>query len=72
MDQEFQDYLFDLQGYLVLEDAISKDDLDKMNEWIDEHWAYVEEPWEEETENKRIPRWIGNIETQPITLRTGA
>ena len=26
-----------------------------MNAWIDAHWAYVEEPWEEETEDRRIP-----------------
>ena len=45
MDQEFQDYLFDLQGYLVLENAISEEDLEEMNAWIDAHWAYVEEPW---------------------------
>ena len=29
MDQEIQDYLFDLQGYLILENAISKPDLDE-------------------------------------------
>ena len=63
MDQEFQDYLFDWQGYLILENAISDDDLEKMNAWIDAHWRYVEEPWEENTGDKRVPRWIGNIET---------
>ena len=45
MDQEIQDYLFDLQGYLVLENAISKDDLKEMNTWIDAHWEYIENPW---------------------------
>ena len=29
MDQELQDYLFDLQGYLVLENAISEEDLER-------------------------------------------
>ena len=71
MDQEFQDYLFDLQGYLVLENAISEEDLEKMNAWIDAHWAYVEEPWAENTEDKRIPRWIGNIETHTYNIENG-
>ena len=31
MDRDIQDYLFDLQGYLVLENAISQEDLDEMN-----------------------------------------
>lgn len=53
MEQEFQDYLFDLQGYLILEDAISKDDLEKINGWIDAHWEYVEQPWEENTAEVR-------------------
>ena len=71
MDQELQDYLFDLQGYLILEDAISKDDLDKINEWIDAHWEYVENPWQENSEDKRIPRWIGNIETHTYNIENG-
>ena len=71
MDQEFQDYLFDLQGYLVLENAISEEDLEKINAWIDAHWAYVEEPWAENTEDKRIPRWIGNIETHTYNVENG-
>ena len=41
MDRNVQDYLFDLQGYLVLENAISGGDLDEMNRWIDDHEAYV-------------------------------
>ena len=45
MDESTQDYLFDLQGYLVLENAISPEDLREMNQWIDDHESYVEEPW---------------------------
>ena len=51
MDQDIQDYLFDLQGYLVLENAISAEDLDEMNQWIDDHEAYVEEPWTRQCES---------------------
>ena len=71
MDQDFQDYLFDLQGYLILEEAISKEDLEQMNAWIDAHWEYVENPWEANTEDKRIPRWIGNIETHTYNIENG-
>ena len=35
MDDRVQDYLFDLQGYLVLKNAISAADLREMNQWID-------------------------------------
>ena len=51
MDQDIQDYLFDLQGYLVLENAITAADLDQMNQWIDDHEAYVEEPWIDQYES---------------------
>ena len=71
MDQEQLDYLFDLQGYLILENAISEDDLAKLNEWIDNHWEYVEQPWEPNDENRRIPRWIGNIETHTYNVENG-
>ena len=45
MDNDVQDYLFDLQGYLVLKNAISAADLLEMNQWIDDHASYVQEPW---------------------------
>ena len=45
MDQKLRDYLFDLQGYLVLEKAIAPSDLAIINQWIDDHWEYVENPW---------------------------
>ena len=60
------DYLFDLQGYLVLKDAISKDDLREMNSWVDDHWAYVENPpilgQAQLNLNPDPEYWIGNVE----------
>ena len=60
------DYLFDLQGYLVLKDAISKDDLREMNSWVDDHWAHVESPpilGEAQLNVNPDPEyWIGNVE----------
>ena len=60
------DYLFDLQGYLVLKDAISKDDLAEMNNWVDDNWAYVENPpilgEAQRNVNPDPEYWIGNVE----------
>jgi len=60
------DYLFDLQGYLVLKGAIAKDDLAEMNSWVDDHWAYVEDPpilGEAQLSVNPDPEyWIGNVE----------
>lgn len=62
MDEKLNDYLFDLRGYLVLEAVIDLADLDEMNAWVDEHWAYVEQPWREENRDSGN-RWIGHVET---------
>ena len=73
MDQKLQDYLFDLQGYLVLEKAIAPSDLATINQWIDDHWEYVENPWTTE-EDKRLRdrfRWIGNIQTHTYNMENG-
>tara|TARA_Y100000588_G_scaffold177449_1_gene191465 strand:- start:28821 stop:29660 length:840 start_codon:yes stop_codon:yes gene_type:complete len=58
MDDRQTDYLFDLQGYLVLERAICDEDLAELNTWVDAHWDYVKNPKVGE-EN----RWIGHVET---------
>ena len=71
MDQDIQDYLFDLQGYLVLENAISAEDLDEMNQWIDDHEAYVEEPWATNANPRERSRWIGNVETHTYNEENG-
>lgn len=57
MTEQEKDYLFDLQGYLILRNAISKEDLAEMNQWVDDHWAYVENRPDEPTK-----QWIDNVE----------
>jgi hypothetical protein len=42
-DEYLIDYLFDLNGYIILKNAVQKQDLEEMNQWIDYHWDYVEE-----------------------------
>ena len=71
MDNDVQDYLFDLQGYLVLENAISAADLREMNQWIDDHASYVQEPWATDGEPKKKGRWIGHIETHTYNEENG-
>ena len=49
-----------------MKDAISKDDLAEMNSWVDDHWAYVEDPpilGEAQLDVNPDPEyWIGNVE----------
>ena len=71
MDNNIQDYLFDLQGYLVLENAISSADLREMNQWIDDHASYVQEPWSTDGDLKKKGRWIGHIETHTYNEENG-
>ena len=71
MDDQVQDYLFDLQGYLVLKNAISAADLHEMNQWIDDHASYVEEPWSTDADPKKKGRWIGHIETHTYNDENG-
>ena len=71
MDDQVQDYLFDLQGYLVLKNAISSADLHEMNQWIDDHESYVQEPWSTDADPKKKGRWIGHIETHTYNEENG-
>ncbi|MXW80444.1 MAG: hypothetical protein F4Z57_15965 [Gemmatimonadetes bacterium] len=71
MDNNVQDYLFDLQGYLVLKNAISSADLREMNQWIDDHASYVQEPWSTDGDRKKKGRWIGHIETHTYNEENG-
>lgn len=60
-DPALVDYMFDLHGYLILEQAIAKSDLEEMNQWIDDHWDSVKHP--EAGADNVASSWIGNVET---------
>ena len=66
MQEQHQDYLFDLQGYLVLKNAIAPDDLHAMNQWVDDHQEYIETPGDKEN-----TRWIGGVETHSYSKQDG-
>ena len=60
-DEYLIDYLFDLNGYLIIKGAIAPQDLQEMNQWVDEHWDYVS--GKRRSTNDEAGTWIGNIET---------
>jgi hypothetical protein len=60
-DEYLEDYLFDLNGYLILKNAISPDDLQEMNRWVDAHWEYVDARRRSVTQETGA--WIGHVET---------
>ena len=63
-DHRQRDYLFDLQGYLVLKVALAERDLDGMNRWLDDHWSYVQDPPSRAGARGQLQegRWIGHVE----------
>lgn len=69
-DPELVDYMFDLHGYLILEQALAPGDLQEMNQWIDDHWSYVSNPRPRDGNNVENP-WIGHVETHSYGLDDG-
>jgi len=61
-DEYLIDYLFDLHGYIILKGAIGKEDLREMNQWVDDHWEYVEGK-RRNLQQQQSGAWIGNVET---------
>lgn len=70
MDDKHLDYLFDLQGYLVLKNAINKDDLREMNQWVDDHWGYVEGSSKPQNPTPN-GGWIDNVEIHSYSKDDG-
>ncbi|HIG57746.1 MAG TPA: hypothetical protein EYG11_02195 [Candidatus Latescibacteria bacterium] len=66
MQEQHQDYLFDLQGYLILKNAIAPEDLNAMNQWVDGHQDYIEKPGDREN-----TRWTGGVETHSYSKEDG-
>ena len=70
MDTQEQDYLFDLNGYIVLEQAINRADLTYMNEWIDAHWDHVERRKNSELISG-FDAWVGHVEVHSYSPEDG-
>ena len=41
-DEYLIDYLFEVNGYLIIKDAVAAEDIAQMNAWADAHWDYME------------------------------
>ena len=68
-DPELVDYMFDLYGYLILDQAISKEDLAEMNQWVDDRWDKVKRP--ALGSDIVASAWLGNVETHSYGLDDG-
>jgi hypothetical protein len=60
-DEYLADYLFDLNGYIILKNAIAPEDLREMNQWAEDHWSYVDGT--RRSQKQQSGAWIGNVET---------
>ena len=63
------DYLFDLNGYIILKNAIAKEDLAQMNRWVDDHWDFVE--GKRRSMSADTGAWIGQVETHTYSDADG-
>ena len=68
-DEYLIDYLFDLNGYIILKNAVDKKDLDEMNQWVDDHWDYVHS--QSHLFEKEDRTWIGHVETHTYSSADG-
>lgn len=60
-DEYLIDYLFDLNGYLILKNALVPQDLKEMNQWVEDHWDQVE--GKRRSKDQVEGTWIGGVET---------
>ncbi len=67
-DEYLIDYLFDLNGYIVVKGGIARGDLDEMNQWVDDHWRYVEG---RRRQGDAPGEWIGRVETHTYSDADG-
>lgn len=68
-DEYLADYLFDLNGYLILKNAIASDDLKDMNQWVEDHWSYVDSKRRSTSQDSGA--WIGHVETHTYSGADG-
>ena len=61
-DEALVDYYFDLFGLLILDHALTSDELARMNQWVDDHWSHVRALEEQDTDHA-AGAWIGHIHT---------
>ncbi|MBN63014.1 MAG: hypothetical protein CME20_16790 [Gemmatimonadetes bacterium] len=65
------DYLFELNGYLIIKGAVSAADLAAMNAWADAHAHYVDQPLRGGRDGHSDGAWIGYVETHTYSDADG-
>ena len=60
-DEQLIDYLFELYGYLILQQAVAPADTAQMNQWADTHQHFMETA--RPTRGHEDSQWIGHVET---------
>ena len=68
-DEQLADYMFDLNGFLIMRNAVDPADIDVMNQWVDDHWDYVVNS--KPGDISHAGKWIGHIETHSYSGADG-
>lgn len=68
-DTGLADYLFELNGYIVVKGAVSPADIAEMNRWADSHWEYLDRKRRGDGESDG--EWIGRVETHTYSDADG-
>ena len=65
------DYLFELNGYLIIKGAVSAADLAEMNAWAHAHAHYTDQPLRGGHGGNSDGAWIGHVETHTYSNADG-
>jgi hypothetical protein len=70
-DTYLADYLFELNGYLVVKGGVGAADIAEMNAWAQAHWDYLEKPRRGGNGQESEGEWIGHVETHTYSDADG-
>lgn len=70
-DTYLVDYLFELNGYLIVKGAVSVEDIAEMNAWANAHWEYMDGPRRGGNGGCADGDWIGWVETHTYSDADG-
>jgi len=70
-DTYLADYLFELNGYLVIKGGVGATDIAEMNAWAEAHWSYLEKNRRGGSAQEEEGEWIGHVETQTYSDADG-
>ena len=68
-DGQLIDYLFELYGFLILQQAVAPSDVAEMNRWAGDHQHYLDESRPQQ--DHKDSQWIGHVETHTYSGADG-